>query len=90
MLQEREAEFERVHPTLSSISTLHTQFQEFAEESALEEAKESLETLKERWQTVIQSLAARQRQIQVCVQCSYIISNSASHYSIQLFIGVVV
>ena len=62
-----EKDFEKVHPSFAAISTLYEQFQNFAEENALDEAKENLEKLKERWQVAIQALAARHRTIQVNV-----------------------
>ncbi|XP_067947670.1 dystrophin-like [Watersipora subatra] len=58
-----ESEFEKVHPSLAAIVSLYDQFEQFAEDSALDEAKESYEELKERWQSAIQSLAARSRTI---------------------------
>ena len=60
-----ERDFEKVHPSITAITTLYDQFEQFAEESALDEARENLEQLKERWQAVIQALAARQRAILV-------------------------
>lgn len=65
LTQMMESEFEKVHPSLAAIVTLFDQFEQFAEDSALDEAKESYEELKERWQSAIQSLAARSRTIAV-------------------------
>jgi len=64
-LQATEQEMERVHPSLTHITTLQQEYQELAEESALDEAKESLEVTKKRWQDTIERVAERQRHLVV-------------------------
>lgn len=63
MIQETEGKFEKTYVVLASIPELFDHFQEYAEDSALDEAKVAHETLKERWQQTGQAIALRQRQI---------------------------